>query len=216
MATVRFSKELSDAILRNARGVFSAQIKQVEDSAPRDWGDRIYDIIFAQYIPAFNVLPAEFFGMHKAFKFAGFKTDDSLRFVSFDMPLVTPRPFPIDKVPASLERFIERSGYYGHEYKLQDIPEFAEFKQLVADWKAKCQSIQDRRAEFVEQVKKVIEAHATLAPALKMWQPLWDLIPTEYKDRHREIKEREKREVSLDVDLAKMTAIATAAKIGGL
>jgi len=52
----------------------------------------------------------------------------------------------------------------------------------------------------------VIEAHATLAPALKMWQPLWDLIPEEYKDRHRQVVEREKKDVKVDVDLTALTA----------
>jgi hypothetical protein len=63
-------------------------------------------------------------------------------------------------------------------------------------------------------VTKVIEAHATLAPALKVWPPLWELIPDEYKDRHREIKVQGKKEVTIDVDLGKLTAMSTAAKFG--
>ena len=48
-----------------------------------------------------------------------------------------------------------------------------------------------------------------------MWPPLWDLVPESYKDRHREIKEREKKEVSVNVDLGAMTAAVVANKIGG-
>jgi hypothetical protein len=63
-------------------------------------------------------------------------------------------------------------------------------------------------------VKKVCGAYTTLAPALKAWPPLWELIPENYKNKHREIKERVKNEVVLDVDIGKLTALSTAAKFG--
>jgi hypothetical protein len=46
-----------------------------------------------------------------------------------------------------------------------------------------------------------------------MWPPLWDLIPEEYKNRHREVKEREKKEVAVDVDIGSMTAAVVFNKI---
>jgi hypothetical protein len=215
MATVRFSKELKDAILKNAKGVFSRRVEEAQQSAPKEWGDRLYDIIFAQYIPALNSLPIEYFNTNDTFKFAGFVNANEFGSVSFDMKLASKRPFPVE-LPPSLNGVVRKSGYYNSEYKLYDRPEFEEFKQIVMDWRRRVVNIQSQREQFINSVDQVINAHATLAPALKMWQPLWDLIPTEYKDRHREVKEREKREVSVNVDLVKMTAIATAAKIGGL
>jgi hypothetical protein len=73
---------------------------------------------------------------------------------------------------------------------------------------------QQRQADFVNMVSKVCDAYTTLAPALKAWPPLWDLIPDDVKDKHREIKERTKNEVVLDVDINKLTAMSTAAKFG--
>jgi hypothetical protein len=66
---------------------------------------------------------------------------------------------------------------------------------------------------FVEQVKKIINAHATLAPALKLWQPLWDLIPEDYKERHRKVVERTKSDTQVDVDLGSLTATVVAHKL---
>ena len=216
MATVRFSKELQTAILNNARRVFNKRIAEAEDSAPKDWGDRIYDIIFAQYIPSLNALPSEFFSTSAKFRFEGFADDDTINYASFDMPLVTSRPFP-SKSFKELEFFTVKSGYSNNEYRLKSVPEFAEFKQLVVAWKARCNQATEQRKQFVESVEKVITSHATLAPALKMWPPLWDLVPEEYKERHREVTDRTKKDTpTVDVDLNKMTAIATAAKIGGL
>jgi hypothetical protein len=63
-------------------------------------------------------------------------------------------------------------------------------------------------------VKKVTEAYSTLAPALKAWPPLWDLIPEDVKNTHRKIVERTKNDVVLDVDIGKLTALSTAAKFG--
>lgn len=217
MATVRFSKELKDAIIANARAVFNKRAQEAQQSAPKDWGDRLYDTIFAQYIPALNNVPKEFFSTSDTFKFAGFVNVDGMRHTAFDMKLATKRPFPNDKLPVELKTVVEKSGYYNNEYKLYDRPEFEEFKQLVVAWRSRVNVIDEQRTQFVNSVSQVIEAHATLAPALKMWQPLWDLVPEQYKDRHREVRERGERETSeVNVDLAKMTAIATAAKIGGL
>jgi len=213
MATVRFSKELSDAILRNAKAVFGNRMQSAHDSAPKEWGDRLYETIFARYIPSLNALPLEYFNTADSFRFAGFDIDGMN--ISFDMPLSTKRPFPLE-LPSDLKHIVKKSGYSSNEYKLKDIPEFAEFKQLVVDWKERCNKVTEQRSQFVESVSKVISAHTTLAPALKMWPPLWDLVPEQYKERHREVKDREKREVSVNVDLIKMTAVATAAKIGGM
>jgi hypothetical protein len=40
------------------------------------------------------------------------------------------------------------------------------------------------------------------------------LIPENYKNKHRQVVEREKKEVKLDVDINKLTALSTAAKFG--
>jgi hypothetical protein len=53
-----------------------------------------------------------------------------------------------------------------------------------------------------------------LAPALKAWPALWELIPDDVKEKHREVKERSKGGIDLDVDLNKLTAVSTAAKFG--
>ena len=63
MATVRITKELTEAIQRNARAKFADRIKAAEDAAPKGtkWGDYIYDKLFGQYAPIMDQLPAEFF-----------------------------------------------------------------------------------------------------------------------------------------------------------
>lgn len=215
MATVRFSNEFRESIINNARRIFTARIKEAEKSVPADWGDRIYEIIFAPYIPTFEGVAPEFLNMQDKFKFIGFKSENyALHDISFEMTLSTPRPFPVgEKLPPESVPFVTRLGYYGNDYKLRDVPEFAEFKQEVIAWRERVKSIRAKQDEFVAAVQKVIDAHTTLAPALKMWPPLWDLVDEEYRVRHREIRDREKKEVAINVDLGSLTAAITAHKL---
>ena len=69
---------------------------------------------------------------------------------------------------------------------------------------------------FLEGVTKVITTYSTLAPALKAWPPLWDLVPESAKVRHRTIVDRKKTEVVIEgVDLDSMTAVSALAKLSG-
>jgi len=90
---------------------------------------------------------------------------------------------------------------------------FEDIKAEATAYLERVNTIKQRKEVFVEQVKKIINAHATLAPALKMWQPLWDLVPEEYKERHRKVVERTKNEVTVDVDLGSLTAAVVAHKL---
>lgn len=216
MATVRFSKEFTDSILRNAKKVFDKRIDEANKFATDGWGDKLYDIIFAEFIPALNAVPPEFLRMEENLRFDGFLVDDSnLSSPDLTLPFSVKRPVPADSLPASLKNKVKKGGgYYHNEYKLLDIPEFAEFKQVVYEWQTRRKAIIKQRDEFVASVAKVISAHATLAPALKMWPPLWDLVDDSYRDRHREVREvsDRKKEVA-EVDLGSLTATVVAHKL---
>jgi len=115
-------------------------------------------------------------------------------------------------VPNQLPNDVPAKGKDYHGYELVGN-EWEDIAQEIADYQANILAVADKKKAFVASVKKVIEAHATLAPALKMWQPLWDLIPEEYKDRHRQVVEREKKEVVVNVDLGTLTATVVAHKL---
>ena len=116
---------------------------------------------------------------------------------------VVPNQLPSD-VPA------KGKDYYGYELIGNEWEEIA---QEIADYQASILAVADKKKAFIASVTQVIEAHVTLAPALKMWQPLWDLIPEEYKERHRKIVERTKTDTQVDVDLGSLTATVVAHKL---
>lgn len=68
---------------------------------------------------------------------------------------------------------------------------------------------------FVGSVTKIVNAHNTLAAALRAWPPLWDFVPEDTKDKHREVKEKVRKEaVVCDVDLDRLTSVAVTRKLG--
>jgi hypothetical protein len=208
MATVRFSKELIARIEKQARdkmepAIDKARALKVDDA----WGQRIYDILFADVQPLIAQLPAGWLRTIETIEI----TKVGRRYYVMTFPLVSPQPWPHQFTETELAY---KRVPYGAGITLKDHLVWGEFFAEVTAYHQRVQEVSKRRDEFVEMVKKVVNAYSTLAPALKAWPPLWELIPEDVKDKHREIKVREKTEVVLDVDINKLTAMSTAAKFG--
>jgi hypothetical protein len=211
MATVRFSKELQDSIRASARGKMQPAIQRAQQSRPdaATWGPRIYDIMFSDVLPILNQVPAGWLNTQDAFEVvnvSGIKCP-------LQFSLGGSRPWPVS-VPNTDKFSKAPHSYRINEVVLKEHPDWQELKAEVEAYLLRVRAAEARQAEFVQMVDKVINAYSTLAPALKAWPPLWDLIPEDVKDRHRRVVERTKEEVALDVDFNKLTALSTAAKLG--
>jgi hypothetical protein len=208
MATVRFSKELIDRIEKQARAKMEPAVNRVkEQKVDNAWGQRIYDTLFLEVKPLVAQLPAGWLRTIENIEIS----EVGGRHCGMTFTLVSPQPWPRQFTETELAR--KRSSY-GDSISLKDHLVWGEFFAEVTAYHQRVQEASKRRDEFVEMVKKVVNAYSTLAPALKAWPPLWELIPEDVKDKHREIKERTKNEVVLDVDIGKLTAMSTAAKFG--
>lgn len=208
MATVRFSKELTDSIIRNARNKMEPPITKAKEAKPdNSWGQRIYDTLFLEVKPFITQAPA---GWLKTVERIDIERVGSVR-CDMRFSFATPMPWPQEFVETEIAKK-ERS--YSDGVVLKDHLVWGEFHAEVVAYNERVKVATQRRDEFAEMVAKVIGAYTTLAPAIKAWPPLWELIPEDVKDKHREIKEREKKEVVLNVDIGKLTAMSTAAKFG--
>jgi hypothetical protein len=211
MTTVRFSKELCDRIEKEARNKMQPAVERAKAAAPsNDWGQRIYDTLFSEVIPAVNAVPLEWMNITKSFsveKVGSLNT--SLKF-EFHTDKPWPRVFVANHLVAPC------TSYNNTRLELSADPVWDEFAVEVQEYMRKVSEAELRRNEFTMMVSKVIQTHSTLAPALKMWPALWDLIPDDVKNRHREVKVRDKAEAVVDesIDLNKLTSMATAAKFG--
>ena len=220
MATVRFSQQLQDDIIKNATNMFNDNLRQARENYPKDWGKKLYDSLFSADIQAkMNALPKGFFDTIESLPLSGFKHApedvwqskhtkvDTWKNVSLNLKLSSPLPFP----PKNTWQKAGDSGYY-MDYNRNEIDFTNEkFDWLHEPFRKYTQGIfnaEAKKDEFVAGVKSIVTTYTTLAPALKAWQPLWDLLPDDAKERHKKITERPKAKTSeeLGVDLNSMTS----------
>ena len=207
MATVRFSDSLKTQILNIASGKFTDKINAAKHSEPVGWGDHIYAQTLGPYLPEMQRLPVQFFKMRDKIIVCNV---NGLR-CRLTFALNTPMPFPVTFPPESGAQY---NGSYDDEIVLQHKTMWDGYRAQLVAYNERIKAAEARRDEFVSAVKTVITTYSTLAPALKVWPPLWDLIPENVKETHRLVVSREKAAPVLDIDLDRMTAMAAANKMG--
>lgn len=219
MATVRFSQELKDRIFRNARQMFEKRIAAAENARPdQSWGMRIYDELFGKYANELAAVPEGF--MRYADDFSVQRVGEQhAGNISFDLPTQMPWPDKFnsttDKATVNYSNTINLVYPEDADGNRMENLLWDEFAAECKRWRDGIQAVKDKQNEFVQQVATLIENYATLAPALKAWPPLWDLIPEDVKNKHKEVVVREKKQVEHGLDLSALTATSVAIKIGG-
>ena len=231
MATVRFSETLREEILIKARqsfepAVIAAQKKNVPD--PQVWFERVWYACFSKYETALIALPSGFLHSVDAINIEeiGSHTHAPVKTGGLRLYNAQKRPFPLGTPVGDVlwrEFGLVRVNTWGNDYKITaelhdsntTIQELADICRVRTA--AICKAVQ-RRDEYVTMVKQVINSSATLAPALKMWPPLWDLLNPHVKDKHREVVTRasavKKDELAGAVDFDRLTALAVISKMG--
>lgn len=218
MATVRFSSELRSDIRRRAEKTFDARIEAVS-AVDESWGQRIYDHVFREYYPRMQALPACFFSQTTDWHIDELLDRSGGRIArpSYTFTLASAVPLPKEypsgfklKGSWNLSRF-DYICDLGDEFDAELCKYFTARQQRI-------DSVNKQRVEFANNVMAVCDSFVTLAPALKAWPPLWDLIPDNYRERHLEVTERKsaasKAEDLLNkVDLSTMTATVVSTKL---
>jgi len=209
MAVVRFSDELKKAVTDNAKALFSNRISAAYKASP-PIADEVADLVYAQFMPAINTLPKEFLQWSNRVEIrVPYNTS------SIEVSYQAAREYPKPNNRIKLDDDAIMDSMFSISLKLPDTPKYKTYIEQIAVWHEGVKALEKQRDEFVDGVKKVIEAHTTLAPALKAWPPLWDLVPETFRERHRKVVERTKSAstAELDVDLTSLTAAVTIAKI---
>jgi hypothetical protein len=209
MATVRLSQSLINDILDNAGKTQDKAIARAVESRPsHDWAEEIYNTLLGDSVALAEKLPEHWFDMVDSIRLRSIGSlDGSMLEFKFTAPKRWPR---------NIDNALGKKSYGG--VNVLDLHHSLVWGTLHADvaaWVARVIAAQNRKREFISGVKKILSNHATLAPALKAWPPLWDFIPEDVKVKHKEVSTRGKKpEVKHDVDISKLTSMAVAAKIG--
>lgn len=212
MAVVRFSDELKSAIVDNAKRLFEKRINAQISAVPAI-GDEVAELVFRDLIATMHGIPKGFLRWNNNIEITVRRNGMSVS-ASYSK-LRTDYPKPDANI--TLSDGVVLKAFYSTEIILPDTPKYATYFDQLFAWQDGVNAITQQRDDFVAGVKKVVEAHATLAPALKAWPPLWDLVPDAYKERHRKVVERAKpaAPAELDVDLTSLTTTVVTSKIMG-
>ena len=224
MATVRFSDSLKGEIRNKAKAMFQDRIKQAKDNVPAHWADKVYECFFpADVRQKMASLPDYVLRTSEYIEVGGFanapedvwQTGDYTHqtwMLQGSIRLSFSKPMPwVDKFSNAPTGFL--SNYTNSKFDYTDSrwdwlkPEFKEYNRKVFE-------AVNKQETFLSSVNKLMETYTTLAPALKAWRPLWDLLPEEAKDRHKTVKERKVvKAEELDLDLNAMTSAVALSKI---
>lgn len=216
MATVRISQDLKRMIMQGARNKMEPTTKRAAESfVTSKWGDFIYDNLFpAEEIAKAKALPSYWCNTIKELRVsyvAGAK-------IGLPLPLNAPAPWPMVGNVKN-DRFTQLFGpshTSGPLISLNADPVWDELEAAAVAYERNVKLAEERKEQFVDSVDKLLDTYTTLAPALKAWPALWELVPDEYKDRHKKVKEKVVKEAATpDVDLTAMTAVIAASKMLG-
>jgi hypothetical protein len=215
MATVRFSDEMRTSILRNARSLYDEQVGTAKDDFPKErWGNEVYNLMFKDTMAQMNALPDGYLKASDNLGITGFSGGDRSDDVEIRFAYSPARRVPENFREAKGLGIVKASTYGMHRLDATD-PRWDTFKAEYLAYTTALAKVYAERDVFIKGVNEVINAYSTLAPALKAWPALWDLVPEQYRTRHKTIVERKTADpkIEADVDLNRMTAAVTLSKL---
>jgi len=220
MATVRFSNELKENILEQAKAPFDRRNIEIK-KIPVEEG--LFDVIYKRalgdwFAPVQN-LPDGFMEVYQQFTLTRVVVPHSVDVVvhyTFQLP----QPVRWVQNYTGISNRAVQDGWGSTNFKyIADLnnEDDARIHNVFLHMNDLLRQNQERKEKFVNGVSTLMETHTTLAPALKAWPALWDLLPQSTKDKHLEVKEKsaaqEKKAVIEQLDLASMTATVVVNKM---
>ena len=231
MATVRFSDELKRRIIQNAVAIYKVKLGRIhakfEES--NNLGEDIYQTLYGNTLDS---MPEYYFSKDEGMNFDGFynvNKDDAPEGVSGDdwvalhtTDVESTWKFPKKHaVPNDLNHddFVRDMGAkcsWRNTTLDYTNPKWDTIKEKAMSYATDMAKVNKQKRIFIDGVESIMKEFATLAPALRKWQPLWELVPSEYQERHKKINEKaEKRVVTSndEVDLDKLTSVVVGHKL---
>lgn len=220
MATVRFSNELKERILEQAKAPFDKRNIEIK-KIPVEEGlfDLIYKRALGDWFAPVQNLPDGFMEVYQQFTLTRVIVPhhpDIAVHYTFQLP----QPVRWIQNYTGLKERVVQDGWGSTNFKyLADLnnEDDLRIQSVFTHMNDLLRQNQERKEKFVNGVSTLMETHTTLAPALKAWPALWDLLPQSTKDKHLEVKEKsaaqEKKAVIEQLDLASMTATVVVNKM---
>jgi len=207
MAIVRITDTLVKLVHSKVDETFRTHLARAQEwDCPVD-ADTIYNRIFSPWLTAMQALPDPM--LPKMTKFTIGRVHNKL--ANREFPLSPSRSTP--RVPQSTH--VASPGYFHGNYDLlqDDAGTWNDLAAYVDERHMRIEAVLEKIKTVKDGVSEVLKAHSTLAPALKAWPPLWELLPDHVQAKHKQIVTRNKTITDINVDVSALTGAITYAKL---
>lgn len=165
---VRISDKLIGEVAGNISDLYKYFAEDIEKHKP-DVGDRIYELLYGPYLSRMQDLPETFFRKFDRIetRFVGEEIlGYSFKFSSVKLGAYSHPPG--DNVEVS---------DYGDKVNIKRTPYTEEIIDAILSWHKQKTDIYEVRNNATQAVRRVLREHKSLAPAIKAFPPLVDLLP---------------------------------------
>jgi hypothetical protein len=220
MAVVRLSDALKAHIRSRAHRMFDARLNKAQELDVTKWGNEtdfgqfVYNNLFSSEQRMHMNAIKDFMQEKSSFKVRKVQGHDA----NLTVQLGVSMPWPelsstvVKTVGGSLNRWdVNLEGDVWDDLAAEIVKRNNNVKR-----------VHEERETFVNGVNVLINRHTTLAPALREWKPLWDLLPEETKERHKKkvVRKRSEAQVKAEleaegIDLNKMTSVVGMNRLTG-
>lgn len=221
MATVKITKDLRQSIIDAATAMFTDR-RNAARKLDTQWTGQsladlafqpVYDLLRLPDIQPFlsKVTTVRVQTLNGANPWEGFNVPNGF------IPSPKGRPYYRRVVnPDESEGRITASQQYDVlSLDFENVHAVNDLKQSIDERDKRVAEVKVQEADFTKVVKAVLDAYSTLAPALRAWPPLWELLDEKTKARHKEVVTRAKAEKPvIDVDLIDATRFVTMKRMG--
>ncbi len=212
MAVVRITDYLKNFVVNKAGDQFIKAQKAAEALRP-EIGQDVYNIVLKEFLKDTENIDSKYF--HKV---------DSLNILvrgaeggnvdeNWGLDGMQAVPYGLPKGSYKWEV----RGYHNTvSTEIKRDPQFDEIYNKVDAWRHALHKAAANKQAAIADVRKILDSFTTLAPALRAWPALWDLLPSDVQEKHKEIVERTKPEpvkVEITSNLEGLTAKLTMANI---
>lgn len=210
MATVRISAQLVGDVCLRVRGIFRARADRYEaDNFKKEWGEQVVQLMYRDLWDKFQAVPEGFLSTTRQLCI-----NTPYQLLSFYTTGEFPMTNNLDAATECLSMMglrTYRGGYSSLEVSLDpDDARWADILPEMYTYAEEHQQLKDAEPIRTMEAKTMLQKFSTLAPALKAWPALWDLLDEDIKNRHRKVNERSKREDVSNDDLPDLGDITSA------
>lgn len=221
MATVKITKDLRTSILDAATSIFNDRRRVAFKLETRWTAQSLIDFAFQPILDLLKQPDIQPF-LSKTNSVRVQKLNDINPWEGFTAPTAC---LPLPKGRSFRRHITNPDGSEGtidafQQYDcialdFDNVHEVSDLHTAIMERNQRIEEIKAQQDKFTTAVKAVLDAHSTLAPALRAWPPLWELLDEKTKARHKEVVTRAKAEKPvIDVDLSAATSIVAMKRMG--